>query len=201
MSTTPVPSAEKRSYQDFIPPHELVKEGGVDSTFLISVAGFKKEEIKVQYDKSGKLIVSGKRRLAGNQWSRFRKELQFPEKCDGKEIRAILENGILYVRLPKTNRQDDQPQTPTPAPSTQTTQTDGTTKDAAIISKTKEAEKEKNGIKESDKRSDLKHKVGGDLDDKRRKVIWSALLVALLGVGLYLYLNYYEQTGERRSRL
>ncbi|KAG1358695.1 inactive protein RESTRICTED TEV MOVEMENT 2 [Cocos nucifera] len=63
---------------------------------------YRKEQIKVQIDRYGKLKIVGERPLEGNRWSRFRKEFQVPENCNRSEIRAKFENGHLNVLLPIT---------------------------------------------------------------------------------------------------
>ncbi|KAG6471137.1 hypothetical protein ZIOFF_072238 [Zingiber officinale] len=63
--------------------------------------GFKKEDLKVQADTSGKLTVSGECAVEGNRWRRFLKTFQLPKDCNVREIEANLDKETLYVVLPK----------------------------------------------------------------------------------------------------
>ncbi|KAG6469409.1 hypothetical protein ZIOFF_074126 [Zingiber officinale] len=63
--------------------------------------GFKKEDLKVQADTSGKLTVSGECAVEGNRWRRFLKTFQLPKDCNVRVIEANLDKETLYVVLPK----------------------------------------------------------------------------------------------------
>jgi hypothetical protein len=70
-------------------------------------AGFKKEHLRVQIDNYGRLRISGERPLEGNQWSRFRKDIQVPEGCDAGGIRARFEkDGVLHITMPRLSPVD-----------------------------------------------------------------------------------------------
>ncbi|XP_010917927.1 uncharacterized protein [Elaeis guineensis] len=92
-------AAGQMVYEDVVPSYKFVREEGID-TLVIELSEFKKEQIRVELDKFGKLSISGERPLAHNKRSRFRSAFEVPEDCN--EIRAKFENGRLYVKvLPK----------------------------------------------------------------------------------------------------
>lgn len=88
-----------RAYEDFVPPHNMVREPPTYTlTVDLSGAGYKKEHIKVQTVHSHRrLIVRGERPVAGNRWSRFRLVFRVPDDCDLKGIEARFENGVVRV--------------------------------------------------------------------------------------------------------
>ncbi|KAG8073524.1 hypothetical protein GUJ93_ZPchr0006g42415 [Zizania palustris] len=103
MATAAAAAAGPRTYVDFVPPHNLVEESDKE-TFVIdlSTAGFKKEQLRVQIDKYGRLQISGERPVFGNQWSRFYKDLDVPETCNAGDVRARFEkSGFLHIIMPK----------------------------------------------------------------------------------------------------
>ncbi|CAM0871334.1 unnamed protein product [Alopecurus aequalis] len=95
--------AAARTYVDFVPSHELV-EDSKKHTLVLNLPGFRKEHLRVQIDNYGRLRVSGERPLeadGGNQWSRFRKDIQVPDNCDAGGIRARFEkDGVLHITMP-----------------------------------------------------------------------------------------------------
>lgn len=62
---------------------------------------FGKDQLKVHRSSNGVLTVTGERRLEGNKWIRFRKEVNPPKDCKSNEIRARLSSGVLYLTIPK----------------------------------------------------------------------------------------------------
>lgn len=70
---------------------------------------FKKEQLKVQADTERKLRISGERPVEGNQWRRFLKSFQLPKDCNAKLIKAKIEEGILYVVVPRPMAEDHHP--------------------------------------------------------------------------------------------
>ncbi|XP_037428118.1 inactive protein RESTRICTED TEV MOVEMENT 2-like [Triticum dicoccoides] len=101
--------AAARTYVDFVPSHELVEDTR-KHTLVVNLPGFKKEHLRVQIDKYGRLRISGERPLEGGQWSRFRKEFQVPEGCDAGGIRARFEkDGVLHVTMPRLTPLEDEP--------------------------------------------------------------------------------------------
>ncbi|KAL5217924.1 hypothetical protein ABZP36_018608 [Zizania latifolia] len=67
------------------------------------VSGFRKEELKVLYNTSRKLKVTGERQADGGQRAHFLKMFPVPRSCDTDGIRAVMdkEEALLYVILPK----------------------------------------------------------------------------------------------------
>ncbi|KAL6005139.1 hypothetical protein ACLOJK_005701 [Asimina triloba] len=89
-----------KAYEDFEPELVEAHKDGTD-TILISLPGFRKEQIRVQLDGYGYLKISGEQQVSGNKWSRFRKEARVPERCDVNQIRATLDNGVLHITMPR----------------------------------------------------------------------------------------------------
>ncbi|XP_015159450.1 inactive protein RESTRICTED TEV MOVEMENT 2-like isoform X1 [Solanum tuberosum] len=90
-----------RIYEDFMPTSELVHGKDYD-TLLLNLPGFKKEELRVELNKTGILKISGQRPVGmSNKWRRFQKEFPVAVNCDRSKISAKLENGILHVKQPK----------------------------------------------------------------------------------------------------
>lgn len=108
-----------RSYQDFVPPSDWIREQGFDK-LVMELPGFRKEQLKIQLDNFGNLRTTGERPLNGNRWQRFRKEFRIPDNCNANEIRAKFENGVLTVTLPKLTTTPSEPPTQ-PEPATTTT--------------------------------------------------------------------------------
>ncbi|OVA12290.1 Alpha crystallin/Hsp20 domain [Macleaya cordata] len=104
MDTRPRTRA-RRSYEDFEPSTELVQEQDSD-TLLIELSGFTKEQVRVQFDKSGNLKITGERPLGDNKWTRFCEDFQVASNSNTSEIHATFEDGILFVTMPKFK--DDQ---------------------------------------------------------------------------------------------
>ncbi|WOK91743.1 hypothetical protein Cni_G00434 [Canna indica] len=65
------------------------------------IAGFKKEQLRVQIERYGRLRASGERPVDNKRWSRFRMVLTVPENCSVADVRAKFENEILYVQFRK----------------------------------------------------------------------------------------------------
>ncbi|KAG2537922.1 hypothetical protein PVAP13_9NG322400 [Panicum virgatum] len=95
-------STDGRVFEDFVPPHTMVREPATHTlTVDLSAAGYRKEHIRVQMVHSHRrLVVRGERPVAGNRWSRFRLELRVPDGCDAKAIHARFENGVVRVTMP-----------------------------------------------------------------------------------------------------
>ncbi|KAH7653177.1 Small heat shock protein HSP20 protein [Dioscorea alata] len=89
-----------RYYSEIDPRSEWVTTEESD-IILVYVPGFTKEQLKVQLDTSGKILVSGECVVDGDQWCRFLKEFKLPMKSKVKSIEAKFDEGTLYVILPK----------------------------------------------------------------------------------------------------
>ncbi|KAK1297301.1 hypothetical protein QJS10_CPB15g02146 [Acorus calamus] len=94
-------SAVPRSYEDFQPQFEWLREEGLD-TLLVDLSGFQKEQIKCQVINQRNLKLSGERPIDAMRWSRFRCDFKIPDGCATSDIRARFEDGLLYVTLPKS---------------------------------------------------------------------------------------------------
>ncbi|KAK3020695.1 hypothetical protein RJ639_046558 [Escallonia herrerae] len=70
-------------------------------TGLPSPLEFKKEQLKVNISKTGILSITGERNVDATKRSRFYKELKTPKECIWNDIRAQIENGLLYIVMPK----------------------------------------------------------------------------------------------------
>jgi hypothetical protein len=89
-----------------------------EDLYIVLVSGFRKEELKVLYNTSRKLKVTGERPVAGGaraRWARFLKSFPVPRSVDTGGIKAVMDKdkAVLYVILPKgspsssTDRQKD----------------------------------------------------------------------------------------------
>ncbi|XP_050369699.1 inactive protein RESTRICTED TEV MOVEMENT 2 [Argentina anserina] len=120
-----------RVYQDIeLPSAEWVQEEGYE-TLIVNLQGYKKENLRIQVTSTRNIRVLGERpvRPENNIWQRFRKEFPVPSNCDVNETSARLDNGFLYVKIPKTiapvetaTNKDQKPQNPatgTPPPPTE----------------------------------------------------------------------------------
>ncbi|KAL3828645.1 hypothetical protein ACJIZ3_017447 [Penstemon smallii] len=85
---------------NYVPSSDLIQEEECD-TLLLHLPGFKKEELRVQLNKSGVLNISGKRPVGYNKWSSFEKIFNVSSNCDKSKISAKFENDTLYVKQPK----------------------------------------------------------------------------------------------------
>ncbi|KAJ7960380.1 Inactive protein RESTRICTED TEV MOVEMENT 2 [Quillaja saponaria] len=101
--------AAYRSYEDFEPTFEWQK-GQETDTLVVSLPGFRKEQLGVQVTSARNLRVTGERQIGGNKWRRFRKEFSVASNCDTNDITAKFESGQLNVKLPKTITSAQQPQ-------------------------------------------------------------------------------------------
>ncbi|KAI3993838.1 hypothetical protein MKX01_002851 [Papaver californicum] len=90
-----------RSYEDFEPVFNWVREEGLD-TLVLHLPGFKKEQLRVQVDSHGNMKITGERPMEEKRWSRFRKDFPIPNNCDVNEIHAKYIGGVLYVKFPKS---------------------------------------------------------------------------------------------------
>ncbi|KAE9602171.1 putative HSP20-like chaperone [Lupinus albus] len=68
---------------------------------LVDLPDFRKEEVDLQVDSSGSIIVRGERKV--NEWKRIHFQLIFPvpEDSDADKVAGKFDAGILYVTVPK----------------------------------------------------------------------------------------------------
>ncbi|KAM0826449.1 hypothetical protein ACQ4PT_068865 [Festuca glaucescens] len=130
-------------------------------TLVVDVSGFRKEELKVLYNTSRKLKVTGERPVAGGaraRWARFLKSFPVPRSVDTSGIKAVMDKdkAVLYVILPKgspsssTDRQkhkeqQQQPGSSLPLPHGEhkagTGNADGSSGSSSFLSAQEDAEK------------------------------------------------------------
>ncbi|KAH6837127.1 hypothetical protein C2S53_017297 [Perilla frutescens var. hirtella] len=87
----------------FEPSSDLIQEEDCN-TLLLYLPGFTKDQLRVQLTRTRVLKISGTRPLTNNKWSSFQKDFPVPENCDTEKITAKFEDGILYVKQPKTKQ-------------------------------------------------------------------------------------------------
>nr|XP_010917852.1 inactive protein RESTRICTED TEV MOVEMENT 2 [Elaeis guineensis] len=98
-------ASASRIYTQIEPNYQWVPGEEFD-TLLVDVSEFTKQQLKVQADTERNLIISGERPMEGNRWCHFLKSFQLPEDCNARMIKAKLDEGILYVVVPKTTAED-----------------------------------------------------------------------------------------------
>ncbi|TKY53392.1 Inactive protein RESTRICTED TEV MOVEMENT 2 [Spatholobus suberectus] len=92
--------AANRVYEDFEPSYEWAQDGESD-TLILLLKGFRKENLRVQIGTNRILKLKGEQQISENRWRRFDKEFAIPPHSNIKGIKAKLNGGLLYVRLPK----------------------------------------------------------------------------------------------------
>ncbi|KAJ8553871.1 hypothetical protein K7X08_024549 [Anisodus acutangulus] len=94
-------SSIKSVYEDIEPSSGWI-EDPENHYFLIDLPeGFKREEVKLQVDILGNITVSGERKVSEYKFIRFQKSTKAPEKSKSEDTSARLEDGVLYVIIPK----------------------------------------------------------------------------------------------------
>ncbi|GMI94263.1 hypothetical protein HRI_003095600 [Hibiscus trionum] len=90
-------------YEDFEPLCKWRKDQTSDA-LEVHLPGFKRQQLKVQINTSGMLVIAGERRTDEDKLkriSRFRREFPVSEDCQPSQIHAKFSNGILYLVMPK----------------------------------------------------------------------------------------------------
>ncbi|KAK4735309.1 hypothetical protein R3W88_009570 [Solanum pinnatisectum] len=87
-------------YEDIEPSSSWI-EDTQNHYLLIDLPGFKREEVKLQVDIFGNIMVSGERKVREYKSIRFQKSWKAPEKSKSEDTSVRLEDGILYVIIPK----------------------------------------------------------------------------------------------------
>lgn len=64
-------------------------------------SGFKREQMRIQVNHLGFLVISGERPHDGTRWKRFKKEFEIPKYCNEDAIRGNFMQNILSVVMPK----------------------------------------------------------------------------------------------------
>ncbi|XP_014491219.1 inactive protein RESTRICTED TEV MOVEMENT 2 [Vigna radiata var. radiata] len=93
-----------RSYEDFDPLFMWRREEGRD-TLELHLPGFKRDQIRIQINHVGLLVISGERPSEGNRWRRFKKEFEIPSYCNDDAIHGNMMQSILSVVMPKKSSQ------------------------------------------------------------------------------------------------
>ncbi|KAL3528333.1 hypothetical protein ACH5RR_007655 [Cinchona calisaya] len=97
--------AERRSPQNLV-FEEIVPPSGwtEDSDFyrlIIDLPGFKMDELKLQVDNYGHLLVSGERQVNEMKHIRFQQSYRMPDNSNIEDTTAKFEDDILYITVPK----------------------------------------------------------------------------------------------------
>ncbi|KAK1312559.1 22.0 kDa class IV heat shock protein [Acorus calamus] len=102
----PKGAQEQNVYEDFQPPLDWTSDAN-SHVLLIDLAGFKREEVRVQVDSTGKLTVSGERRAGDTKYKRFKIVADVPKDSNLEKITGRFEHdleGVVDVVLDKINR-------------------------------------------------------------------------------------------------
>ncbi|XP_058740099.1 inactive protein RESTRICTED TEV MOVEMENT 2-like [Vicia villosa] len=91
---------KQRSYEDFDPIFKWRRELDRD-TVELHLPGFKREQMRIQVNHHGFLVISGERPHDGTTWKRFKKEFEIPKYCNEDAIRGNFMQNILSVVMPK----------------------------------------------------------------------------------------------------
>ncbi|KAG5618207.1 hypothetical protein H5410_018031 [Solanum commersonii] len=94
------PTSVNSVYEDIEPSSSWI-EDTQNHYLLIDLSGFKREEVKLQVDIFGNIMVSGERKVRECKFIRFQKSTKAPEKSKSEDTSVRLEDGILYVIIPK----------------------------------------------------------------------------------------------------
>ncbi|KHN34675.1 hypothetical protein glysoja_011228 [Glycine soja] len=95
-----------RSYEDFDPLFMWRREEGRD-TLELHLPGMR-DQIRIQINHVGLLVISGERHFEGNRWKRFKKEFEIPSYCNDDAIHGNMMQSILSVVMPKKSPQISQ---------------------------------------------------------------------------------------------
>ncbi|XP_004236193.1 22.0 kDa heat shock protein-like [Solanum lycopersicum] len=87
-------------YEDIEPSSGWI-EDAENHYLLIDLPGFKREEVKLEVDTFDNIKVSGERKVGENKFIRFQKSTIAPEKSKSEDTSARIEDGILFVIIPK----------------------------------------------------------------------------------------------------
>lgn len=168
-----------------------------DSAFCFPV-GFRSDQLRVQVNSLGTVLVTGERRLEDNTWSRFRQEFKPTGEYCLNSIRARIRNGVLHIIVPRKEVNH-----PRPAPQ------------QPVTVKSKTDRNENHGMAGIDPRfgdpnvgetgSERLRLKGScrrlQFIDRRRVLQVSAavLAAAVIGVGTYLASKYLFNHGDRMN--
>ncbi|XP_020225758.1 uncharacterized protein LOC109807613 [Cajanus cajan] len=82
-------------------PNSGWTEDSAGHYLLVDLPEFRREEVKLQVDSYGRILVSGERQV--NEWKHVQFRLNFPEPVDSDmdKITGKFDGGVLYVTVPK----------------------------------------------------------------------------------------------------
>ncbi|KAL5725018.1 hypothetical protein ACHQM5_008215 [Ranunculus cassubicifolius] len=87
-------------YEDFHPFSNWTHDSNFH-VLLIDVPGFKKEELKVEVVRGGKVRVSGEKKMNRNKFHCFKKVFDVPSDSDMNNITGRLDGGLLIILIPR----------------------------------------------------------------------------------------------------
>ncbi|CAJ1967635.1 unnamed protein product [Sphenostylis stenocarpa] len=181
-------------YQDFEPSFEWVQDQQSD-TLLLMLKGFRKENLRVQIGTNRRLKLRGEEQISENKWRRFNKEFTIPSHSNTNGIKAKLEGGILYIRIPKSITQV-KPETSSPTQPKDPTQEEP--EKGEVVSDTKEMGKEgedDNNGEIVDKKGEKKvfqrlhttlYGLVGDIVKQKKLPNLVVAIFLFLGMGMYV---------------
>ncbi|WCJ35979.1 HSP20-like chaperones superfamily protein [Euphorbia peplus] len=88
------------SVKEFV-PYAAWTEDSLNHFLLLDLPEFKKEEVKLQVEKTGEIRISGERVVSDNKYLYFDKSFKAPQSSDLEKVTAKFEGEILYVNVPK----------------------------------------------------------------------------------------------------
>ena len=101
-------------------PAVNVKESAKDYTMEIAAPGIKKEFCRVHIDNEGNLVVAIENKLEHKEedkkerylrrefsYTNYQQSYSLPENIDKDNIAAKVENGVLYICLPKLTAKEE----------------------------------------------------------------------------------------------
>ncbi|XP_009799884.1 uncharacterized protein LOC107822022 [Nicotiana tabacum] len=104
-------SSTNSIYEDLEPSSGWIEDTDNHYLLIDLPEGFKREEVKLQVDIFGNITVSGERKVSEYKYIRFKISTKAPEKSKSEDTSARLEDGILYVIIPKElpeNKEEDE---------------------------------------------------------------------------------------------
>ncbi|KAH0692030.1 hypothetical protein KY290_020168 [Solanum tuberosum] len=95
------PTSVNSVYEDIEPSSSWIEDTQNHYLLIDLPEGFKREEVKLQVDTFDNIKVSGERKVGEYKFIRFQKSTKAPEKSKSEDTSARLEDGILFVIIPK----------------------------------------------------------------------------------------------------
>ncbi|CAN4088147.1 unnamed protein product [Withania somnifera] len=188
-------SSANSVYEDVEPSSGWI-EDTENHYLLIDLPGFKREEVRLQVDIFGNIRVSGERKVGEYKFIRFEKSMKAPEKSKSEDTRARLEDGTLYIiipkELPENNERDEAAIASSDQEENQPKKTDEV--ESSNGDDTNQKENDKEGLSEEEEFHDAKmankwhesHLVaaGKEIMWKNKTIVITALLAFSFGVYL-----------------